>query len=205
MRLSGGENRILTPVAPPPDGPRARAIRFFTMCLPAPSSNGVINTSGPPNARRPMREPRNSVSGPSTKRRSRRASANRGGCLDRCLIAASTLLVAVGVLGYFIFTTAGELSQLQTAFSRSDERVKQLLAQAADAQKAVVGYYEEAQRLAQQAVARAAAGDVSGAKDLNTRAANCVRNRQRPPPPRFPRSTRRFKRSRSLGRHSRES
>jgi len=61
---------------------------------------------------------------------------------------------------------------LQTEFSESDKRVTQLLAQAADAQKAVVGYYEEAQRLAQQAVERAAAGDVSGAKSLNTQAAN---------------------------------
>ena len=172
VRLSAGENRILTPVAPPPDRPARESYQIFHDVLAGAVlewRNQYERTAERAAADARAEEQRQKAeheAGINARlRRQRRL-------LGAALIAASTLLVAVGVLGYFIFTTAGELSQLQTAFSRSDERVRQLLADAAAAQKAVVGYYEEAQRLAQEAVARAAAGDTTGAKDLNTRAAN---------------------------------
>jgi hypothetical protein len=171
VRLSAGENRILTPVAPPPDRPARESYQIFHDVLAGAvlewrnqyertAERAVADARAEEQRQRAEHEA--SISARLRKQRR---------LLGILLIAASTLLVAVAVLGYFIFTTAGELKQLQTAFSRSDERIKALLAQASDAQKAVVGFYEEAQRLAQQAVARAAAGDVTGAKDLNTRAA----------------------------------
>ena len=172
VRLSAGENRILTPVAPPPDRPARESYQIFHDVLAGAVlewrnqyERTAERAASDARAEEQRLRAEHEASISARLRKQRRM-------LGAALIAASTLLVVVGVLGYFIFTTAGELSQLQTAFSRSDERVRQLLADAAAAQKAVVGYYEEAQRLAQEAVARAAAGDATGAKDLNTRAAN---------------------------------
>ena len=171
VRLSSGENRILTPVAPPPDRPARESYQIFHDVLAGAVlewRNQYQRTAERAEADARAEEQRlraeHEASTSARLRKQRRM-------LGILLVAASTLLVAVGVLGYFIFTTAGELSQLQTAFSRSDERVRLLLAQAADAQKAVVGFYEEAQRLAQQAAMRAAAGDATGANALNTQAA----------------------------------
>jgi hypothetical protein len=172
VRLSAGENRILTPVAPPPDRPARESYQIFHDVLAGAVlewrnqyERTAERAASDARAEEQRLRAEHEASISARLRKQRRL-------LGALLSAASTLLVVVGVLGYFIFTTAGELSQLQTAFSRSDEKVRQLLADAAAAQKAVVGYYEEAQRLAQEAVARAAAGDATGAKDLNTRAAN---------------------------------
>jgi hypothetical protein len=172
VRLSAGENRILTPVAPPPDRPARESYQIFHDVLAGAVlewRNKYERVAERAEAEARAEEQRlraeHEASTSARLRKQRRM-------LGILLVAASTLLIVVGVLGYFIFTTAGELSQLQAAFSQSDERVKQLLAQAADAQKAVVGYYEEAQRLAQQAVTRAAIGDTTGARDLNTQAAS---------------------------------
>jgi conflict system STAND superfamily ATPase len=172
VRLSAGENRILTPVAPPPDRPARESYQIFHDVLAGAVlewrnqyERTAERAASDARAEEQRLRAEHEASISARLRKQRRL-------LGGLLIAASALLIVVGVLGYFIFTTAGELSQLQAAFSRSDERVRQLLADAAAAQKAVVGYYEEAQRLAQEAVARAAAGDATGAKDLNIRAAN---------------------------------
>ncbi len=172
MKLSAGENRILTPVAPPPDRPARESYQIFHDVL----AGAVLEWRNQyeRNAERAEAEARAEEQ---RQKAEHEAAINarlrkQKRMLIASLIAASTLLIIVVGLGFFIFRTAGELSQLQIAFSQSDERVKQLLAQAADAQKEVVGYYEEAQRLAQLAVVRAAAGDVDEAKNLNSQAAN---------------------------------
>ena len=172
VRLSAGENRILTPVAPPPDRPARESYQIFHDVLA-----GAVLEWRNQYERTAERAEADARAEEQRKRAEHEASVSarlrkQKRLLAALLVAASVLLVIVGVLGYFIFTTAGELRQLQQAFSQSDERIKALLGQAAEAQKSVIGYYEEAQRLAQQAVQRAAVGDVTGAKTLNTQAAN---------------------------------
>ena len=170
VRLSAGENRILTPVAPPPDRPARESYQIFHDVLAGAVlewRNQYERTAERAEAEARAEEQR--------KRAEHEASVSarlrkQKRLLGALLVAASILLVVVGVLGYFIFTTAGALRELQLAFSQSDDRIKALLAESADAQKAAVGYYEEAQRLAQQAVERAAVGDVNAAKSLNARA-----------------------------------
>ena len=88
-----------------------------------------------------MREPRNSGCGPSTKRRSRRASANSGGCLARlidcsfhtagcCLVSSATSYSRL---------RASSVSYRRHFHDRTSES-RQLLAEPPSAQKAVVGY-----------------------------------------------------------------
>ena len=172
VRLSAGENRILTPVAPPPDRPARESYQIFHDVLA-----GAVLEWRNQYERNAERAEADARAEEQRQKAEHEAAINarlrkQKRMLIASLIAASTLLVIVFGLGVFIFRTAGELSQLQMAFSQSDERVKQLLAQAADAQKEVVGYYEEAQRLAQEAVLRAAAGDAAAAKNLNSQAAS---------------------------------
>ena len=172
VRLSAGENRILTPVAPPPDRPARESYQIFHDVLA-----GAVLEWRNQYERTAERAAADARAEEQRQKAEHEAGINarlrrQKRMLIASLIAASTLLVIVLGLGFLVFRTAGELRQLQIAASESDERVKVLLADAAAAQREVSGYYEEAQRLAQQAVLRAAAGDTAAAKNLNTQAAN---------------------------------
>ena len=171
VRLSSGENRILTPVAPPPDRPARESYQIFHDVLAGAVlewRNQYQRTAERAEADARAEEQRLRAEHEAATSARLRKQRRMLGIL---LVAASTLLIVVGVLGYFMFTTAGALSQLQAAFSASDARLNALVAQLREAQNAAVNFYQDAQEAAQAAIELAEAGDTAAAKAQTDKAA----------------------------------
>jgi hypothetical protein len=177
QRLSSGENRILIPVAPPPDQPSRESYQIFHDVLAAAVlewRNRHVGAAEKLEAETRAEEQR--------KRAEHEAQAaarlrKQRRLLFGLLTMTGVLLFAVLVLSYFasqqrrqLQQTALRLKELQEVFFAADARVKDLQEQAKVAQAAAIGGFEEAQRLLKQAADLKSAGNTRAAAVLEAKA-----------------------------------
>jgi tetratricopeptide (TPR) repeat protein len=146
VRLSSGENRILTPVAPPPDQPSRESYQIF---------HDVLATA--------VLEWRTRYQAAARLRKQRRLWFG-------LLTAAGVLLIAVLWVSFYVYRQNRLLEEAQGRFFEVDTRVTGLVDQAKAAQAAAVAGFEEAQRLYKEAGQLARAGQSKAAAELEVKA-----------------------------------
>jgi hypothetical protein len=177
QRLSSGENRILIPVAPPPDQPSRESYQIFHDVLAAAVlewRNRHVLAAEKLEAEKRTEEQRqraeHEAQAAARLRKQRRL-------LFGLLTVTGVLLFAVLVLSYMasqqrrqLQETALRLKELQEVFFAADARVKALQEQAKVAQAAAIGGFEEAQRLLKEAADLKSAGNTTAAAALEAKA-----------------------------------
>jgi hypothetical protein len=177
VRLSSGENRILVPVAPPPDQPSLECYQIFHDVL----AGAVLEwrnryTSAAERAEAEARAEEQRLRAEHEAQAATRLRKQRR-LLFALLSVTGVLLFAVLVLSFFaqqqrrrLQATALELKALQEEFFAADARVKDLQEKAKLAQASAMSGLEEAQKLFQQAGVLARAGDTKGAAAIEAKA-----------------------------------
>ena len=177
VRLSSGENRILVPVAPPPDQPSLECYQIFHDVL----AGAVLEwrnryTSAAERAEAEARAEEQRLRAEHEAQAATRLRKQRR-LLFALLSVTGVLLFAVLVLSFFaqqqrrrLQATALELKALQEEFFAADARVKDLQEKAKVAQATAISGFEEAQQLFQQAGVLARAGDTKGAAAIEAKA-----------------------------------
>ena len=177
VRLSSGENRILVPVAPPPDQPSLECYQIFHDVL----AGAVLEwrnryTSAAERAEAEARAEEQRLRAEHEAQAATRLRKQRR-LLFALLSVTGVLLFAVLVLSFFaqqqrrrLQATALELKALQEEFFAADARVKDLQEKAKVAQATAISGFEEAQQLFQQAGVLARAGDTKGAAATEAKA-----------------------------------
>ena len=170
VRLSSGENRILTPVAPPPDQPSRESYQIFHDVLAA----AVLEWR---NRYKAAAERKDAEARAEEQRQRAEHEAHAAARLRkqrRLLFALLTvtglLLFAVLALSFYISVQRRQLEEVQRRFFEIDTRVTGLMDQAKAAQTAAVAGFEEAQRLYKEAGQRARAGETQAAAELEQKA-----------------------------------
>ena len=186
VRLSSGENRILVPVAPPPDQPSLECYQIFHDVL----AGAVLEwrnryTSAAERAEAEARAEEQRLRAEHEAQAATRLRKQRR-LLFALLSVTGVLLFAVLVLSFFaqqqrrrLQATALELKALQEEFFAADARVKDLQEKAKVAQATAISGFEEAQQLFQQAGVLARAGDTKGAAATRPRPTS-PRQREKP-------------------------
>jgi hypothetical protein len=177
VRLSSGENRILTPVAPPPDQPARESYQIFHDVLAA----AVLEWRNRYTAAAEKREA-DARAEEQRLRAEREAEAaarlrKQRRLLFILLTASGVLLFAVLVLSYFasiqrrqLQETAEKLSALQKEFFDVNARVNKLMEESKVAQNTAVEGFKEAQHLFEEAADLARKGNAQAARATLARA-----------------------------------
>ncbi len=177
VRLSSGENRILVPVAPPPDQPSLECYQIFHDVLAGAVlewrnryTSAAERAEAEARAEEQRQRAEHEAQAATRLRKQRRL-------LFGLLSVTGVLLFAVLVLSFFaqqqrrrLQATALELKALQEEFFAADARVKDLQEKAKLAQASAISGFEEAQTLFQQAGVLARAGDTTGAAATEAKA-----------------------------------
>jgi hypothetical protein len=178
VRLSSGENRILIPVAPPPDQPSRESYQIFHDVLAAAVLEwrtryraAADRAEAEARAEEQRQRAEHEAQAAARLRKQRRL-------LFGLLAVAGVLLFVVLVMSFFLSrqqrqleAAARDLTDLQDRFFKSTERVNGLLAQADAAQATALAGFEQAREYSQKAGALRSAGDVKGAAVLEAKAA----------------------------------
>jgi hypothetical protein len=184
LKLSSGENRILTPVAPPPDQPARESYQIFHDVLAGAVlewRNRYVQAAEKAAAEAKAEEQRLRAEEEWQRAEREKEAAGKLRTQKRWLMALllgmGILLLAVGVLGYIastqrkqIQTTAAKLTELQQIFFDADAEVKRLMARSNEAQAAAVAGFLEAQRLSEEATEAARKGDTLRSSQLTAKA-----------------------------------
>jgi Novel STAND NTPase 1 len=177
VRLSSGENRILIPVAPPPDQPARESYQIFHDVLAA----AVLEWRNRYTAAAEKREA-DARAEEQRLRAEREAEAaarlrKQRRLLFILLTASGVLLFAVLVLSYFaslqrrqLQETALKLKALQEEFFAADARVNKLMEESKVAQNTAVQGFKEAQHLFEEAADLARKGNTQAAQATLARA-----------------------------------
>jgi hypothetical protein len=185
LKLSSGANRILIPVAPPPDQPARESYQIFHDVLAAAvlewRTRYARQVEQAASAIREEEQRRLAEEQRQRAEHEARAAAElrrQKRQLTLLLIGTVVLLAAVGVLGYVASTqkrqiqkTAVGLTAVQKDVFQGNARVSVLLKQLDAAQREAVNGYKEAQQLLSDAAVAARAGDTTRAAALETKAA----------------------------------
>jgi hypothetical protein len=150
VRLSSGENRILTPVAPPADQPSRESYQIF---------HDVLATA--------VLEWRTRYRAAARLRKQRRLWFG-------LLTAASVLLIAVLWVSVYVYRQNRRLEEAQRRFFEVDARVTGLLDQSRAAEAARTAALDEAERLYREAGQLARAGKAEAAAKLEARASDAA-------------------------------
>jgi cell division protein FtsL len=174
VRLSSGENRILTPVAPPPDQPSRESYQIFHDVLAA----AVLEWR---NRYKAAAERQQAEARAEEQRQRAEQEAHAAAHLRkqrRRLFALWTvtgiLLVVVVVLGWMWLSLQREVLDLQTRAIEADARVTGLLDQARASEAVKTAALDEANRLFIEAAQLARAGQAEAAAKLEARASDAA-------------------------------
>jgi hypothetical protein len=177
VRLSSGENRILVPVAPPPDQPSLECYQIFHDVLAGAVlewrtryTSAAERKEAEARAEEQRRRAEQEAQAATRLRRHRRL-------LFGLLAVTGVLLFAVLVLSFFaqqqrrqLQATALQLKALQEEFFAADARVRELQEKAKLAQATAIAGFEEAQQLLQKASMLAKSGNAQAAAQLEAKA-----------------------------------
>jgi Novel STAND NTPase 1 len=186
VRLSSGENRILIPVAPPPDQPARESYQIFHDVLAA----AVLEWRNRYTLAAEKREA-DARAEEQRLRAEREAEAaarlrKQRRLLSILLVASGVLLVAVLVLSYFasiqrrrLQETALKLNDLQQEFFKANERVTKLMEDSKVAQNTAVEGFKEAQHLFEEAADLARKGNAQAAQATLARATQATQRAEK--------------------------
>ena len=174
VRLSSGENRILTPVAPPPDQPSRESYQIFHDVLAA----AVLEWR---NRYKAAAERKDAEARAEEQRQRAEQEARAAAHLRKqrrrlfaLLTVTGILLVAVVVLSWKWLALQREVSRLQTLAIEADARVTGLLDQYSAALAARSAALDEAERLYREAGQLARAGKAEAAAKLEAKASDAA-------------------------------
>ena len=174
VRLSSGENRILVPVAPPPDQPSLECYQIFHDVL----AGAVLEwrnryTSAAEKAEAEARAEEQRLRAEHEAQAAARLRKQRR-MLFGLLAVAGVLLFAVVALAWYGLALQRKVLVLQTQAIETDARVTGLLDQARAAEAAKRSALDDAERLYKEAGQLARAGKTEAAAKLEARASDAA-------------------------------
>ena len=174
VRLSSGENRILVPVAPPPDQPSLECYQIFHDVL----AGAVLEwrnryTSAAERAEAEARAEEQRLRAEHEAQAAARLRKQRR-LLFGLLAVTGVLLFAVVALAWYGLALQRKVLDLQTRAIETDARVTGLLDQARAAEAAKRSALDEAERLYKEAGQLARAGKTEAAAKLEARASDAA-------------------------------